>query len=68
MIFYPKYVEQGKNWAYRDGGFLSSESSKIQKFNKVADYVAKSGFKSKMHGPEAFITVPYASCVSKVKD
>ena len=35
---------------------------------KVADYVAKSGSKSKMHGPEPFITVPYASCVSKVKD
>ena len=67
MIFYPKYVEQGK-WAYRDGGFLSSESSKIQKFNEVADYVAKSGSKSKMHGSEPFITVPYASCVSKVKD
>ena len=36
--------------------------------NEVADYVAKSGSKSKMHGPEPFITVPYASCVSKVKD
>ena len=55
MIFYPKYVEQGKNWAYRDGGFLSSESSKIQKFNEVADYVAKSGSKSKMHGPELLL-------------
>ena len=32
--------------------------------NEVADYVAKSGSKSKMHGPEPFITVPYASCVS----
>ena len=36
--------------------------------NEVADYVAKSGSKSKIHGPEPFITVPYASCVSKVKD
>ena len=36
--------------------------------NQVADYVAKSGSKSKMHGPEPFITVPYASCVSTVKD
>ena len=36
--------------------------------NEVADYVAKSGSKSKMHGPEPFITVPYASCVSTVKD
>ena len=34
--------------------------------NKVADYVAKSGSKSKMNGPEPFITVPYASCVSTV--
>ena len=36
--------------------------------NEVADYVAKSGPKSKMHGPEPFITVPYASFVSTVKD
>ena len=36
--------------------------------NKVADYLAKSGSKSKTHGPEPFITVPYASCVSLVKD
>ena len=36
--------------------------------NEVAEYVAKSGSKSKMHGPEPFITVPYASCVSTVKD
>ena len=36
--------------------------------NEVADYVAKSGSKSKMHGPEPFITVPYASCVSTVKN
>ena len=35
---------------------------------RVADYVAKSGSKSKMHGPEPFITVLYASCVSTVKD
>ena len=35
--------------------------------NEVADYVAKSGSKSKIHGPEAYITVPYASCVSTVK-
>ena len=36
--------------------------------NKVADYLAKSGSKSEMHGPEPFITVQYASCVSTVKD
>ena len=36
--------------------------------NEVADYVAKSGSKSKLHGSEAFISVPYASCVSTVKD
>ena len=36
--------------------------------NEVADYVAKSGFKSKTHGPETFITVPHAGCVSTVKD
>ena len=36
--------------------------------NEVADYVAKSGSKSKIHDPEPFITVPYASYVSKVKD
>ena len=36
--------------------------------NKVADYVVKSGSKSKTHGPEPFITVPYASCGSTVKD
>ena len=36
--------------------------------NEVGDYLAKSGSKSEMHGPEPFITVPYASCVSKVKD
>ena len=31
--------------------------------NEVADYLAKSGSKSKIHGPEPFITVQYASCV-----
>ena len=36
--------------------------------NEVADYLAKSGSKSEMHGPEPFITIPYASCVSTVKD
>ena len=36
--------------------------------NEVAHYVAKSGSKSKIHGPEPFITVPYASCVSAIKD
>ena len=35
--------------------------------NKVADYLAKSGSKSEMHGPEPFITVQYASFVSTVK-
>ena len=35
--------------------------------NKVADYVAKSGSKSKMYGPEPFNTVLHASCVSAVK-
>ena len=36
--------------------------------NEVADYVAKPGSKSKLHGPELFVTVPYASCVSTIKD
>ena len=36
--------------------------------NEVADYVAKSGSKSKLHDPEPFVTVPYASCVNTVKD
>ena len=36
--------------------------------NKVSDYVAKSGPKSKIHGCEPFITAPYASCLSTVKD
>ena len=36
--------------------------------NEVADYVAKSGSKSKIHGPEPFITVPNASYVITVKD
>ena len=35
--------------------------------NKVVDYLAKSGSKSKIHGPEPFIAVPYANCVSTVK-
>ena len=36
--------------------------------NDVADYVAKSGSKSKKHSPEPFITISYVSCVSTVKD
>ena len=36
--------------------------------NEVADYGAKSGSKSKIHGPKPFLAVPYASCVSTVKD
>ena len=36
--------------------------------SEVADYVAKSKSKSKLHGPEPFMAVPYASCVSTVKD
>ena len=36
--------------------------------NEVADYLAKSEPKSKIHGPKPFITVSYASCVSTVKD
>ena len=36
--------------------------------NEVADYLAKSKSKSEMHGPKPFITVPYASCVSTIKD
>ena len=39
--------------------------------NEVADYVAKSGSKSKIYGSKPFITFPYAryaSCVSTVKD
>ena len=36
--------------------------------NEVADYVAQSGSKSKIHDLEPFIAVPYASCVSTVKD
>ena len=35
---------------------------------EVANYLAKSGSKSKIHGPEPFVTGPYASCVSTVKD
>ena len=34
--------------------------------NEVTDYLAKSESKSKMHGPEPFITVLHASCVSAV--
>ena len=36
--------------------------------NEVADYEAKTRSKSKIHSPEPFITVPYASCVTTVKD
>ena len=36
--------------------------------NEVAGYVAKSGSRSIILGPEPFITVPYASCVNTVKD
>ena len=36
--------------------------------NEVADYAAKLGSKSKIYGPKSFITVPYASYVSTVKD
>ena len=36
--------------------------------NEVADYLAKSGSKSIIHGPEPFIIVSYASCFSTVKD
>ena len=35
---------------------------------EVADYEAKSESKSKIHGPERFITVLYASCVRTVMD
>ena len=35
---------------------------------EVVDYLAKSGSKSKIHGPERFTTVTYASCVSTVRD
>ena len=36
--------------------------------NEVADYLAKSGSKSKMHGVEPFMTVQYASCISTVEE
>ena len=36
--------------------------------NEVADYLAKPGSKSEMHGSKPFITAPYASCVIMVKD
>ena len=35
--------------------------------NEVADYLAKSGSNSKIHGSEPFIAVPYASCVCTVR-
>ena len=31
--------------------------------NEVADYAAKLGSKSKIHGPEPFITISYACCL-----
>ena len=34
----------------------------------MAGHVAKSGSKSKIHSPEPFITVPFGSCVSTVKN
>ena len=36
--------------------------------NEVADYLAKSGSKSKIHGPKPFITIPHVTCVNTVKD
>ena len=36
--------------------------------NEVADYVAQSETKTKIHGPKRFVTVLYASCVSTVMD
>ena len=36
--------------------------------NEVPAYVVQSGSKSKIHRPEPFITVPYASCVGAIKD
>ena len=36
--------------------------------NTITDYLAKSGSKSEINGPEPFIVAPYASCVSTVKD
>ena len=36
--------------------------------NEVADHLANSGSKSKMHGTEPFITIPYASYVTTVKN
>ena len=36
--------------------------------NEVTDYLAKSRSKSLVHGPEPYILVPYASCVSTIKD
>ena len=34
---------------------------------EVEDYVAKSGSKSKIHGPELFITIPYANCLTRLR-
>ena len=47
-------------------GFLDMQGYMVTKRSR--DHVAKSGSKSKMHGLEPFITVPYASCVSTVND
>ena len=35
--------------------------------NEVADYLAKSGSKSEMHGPEPLITVPDASVLARFR-
>ena len=35
---------------------------------KWADHLAKSGSKLEIHGPKPFITVPYGTCVSTVKE
>ena len=35
--------------------------------NDVADYVAKPGSKSKIHGPEPFITVLYAAVLARLR-
>ena len=36
--------------------------------NERADFLAKAGSSMIMYGPEPFITVPYASCVTEIKD
>ena len=36
--------------------------------NEVADYLPKSESKLEMHVPEPFTTIPYATCVSMVKN